>query len=128
MSLALDMVQKFSEELKKNFFGFTPEAADLIVNNSWPGNIRELKTEVERTIILALEGNDRCNFIAAEGIRGRKNSNHPKCPLTEPGSDFLASLRELDGTTSGRYSPRPPTTKRKPPKSSVPTPTSLLRR
>ena len=57
LPLALDMVQRFNEELNKNFLGFAPEAADLIMNYAWPGNIRELKNVVERTMILAPEGN-----------------------------------------------------------------------
>src|SRR5262252_4709254 len=75
MPLALDMVQRFNEELKKNFLGFTPEAADLIVNYSWPGNIRELKNVVERTMILAPEGNIDAISLPEE-IRESKTSNH----------------------------------------------------
>jgi len=97
LPLALDMVQRFNEELKKNFLGFTPEAADLIVNYSWPGNIRELKNVVERTMILAPEGNIDAISLPEE-IRESRNTNHPDAPLTdeEPGGDFLVSLRELE--------------------------------
>jgi diadenosine tetraphosphatase ApaH/serine/threonine PP2A family protein phosphatase len=38
------------------FTGFTPAAAELLQNYSWPGNIRELKNVIERTMILAPEG------------------------------------------------------------------------
>ncbi len=54
--LALDLMQWFNRELKKNFLGLTPEAAELLVRYSWPGNIRELKNAIERTMILAPEG------------------------------------------------------------------------
>ena len=50
--LALDMVQKYNEELKKNFTGFTPAAAELLLSYPWPGNIRELRNVVERAMIL----------------------------------------------------------------------------
>jgi two-component system response regulator AtoC len=97
MPLALDMVQRFNEELKKNFLGFTPEAADLIVNYSWPGNIRELKNVVERTMILAPEGNIDAISLPEE-IRESRNSHHVEAALNdgEPGGDFLVSLRELE--------------------------------
>jgi hypothetical protein len=52
----LDILQRFSEELKKNSLGFTPEAADLIVHYSWPGKIRELKNVVERTMFSLRKG------------------------------------------------------------------------
>src|SRR5437879_2955446 len=97
MPLALDMVQRFNEELKKNFVGFTAEAAELIMNYPWPGNIRELKNVVERTMILAPEGNIDAISLPEE-IRESKNSNHFEVISNdgEPGGDFLVSLRELE--------------------------------
>ena len=56
MPLALDLMERYNKELKKNFAGFTPAAAELMLCYPWPGNIRELKNVVERTMILAAEG------------------------------------------------------------------------
>jgi DNA-binding NtrC family response regulator len=42
-------------ELKKNFVGFTPGGAKLMKDYPWPGNIRELRNVVERTMILRTE-------------------------------------------------------------------------
>src|SRR5215467_10903967 len=42
LPLALDIMQFFNKELKKNFVGFTPAAAELLQRYPWPGNIREL--------------------------------------------------------------------------------------
>ena len=97
LPLALDMVQRFNEELKKSFLGFTQEAADLIVNYTWPGNIRELKNVVERTMILAPEGNIDAISLPEE-IRESRNSHHLEAALNdgEPCGDFLVSLRELE--------------------------------
>jgi DNA-binding NtrC family response regulator len=53
MPLALHMVERYNKELKKNFTGFTPAAADVMTSYNWPGNIRELKNVIERTMILA---------------------------------------------------------------------------
>ena len=97
LPLALDMVQRFNEELKKSFLGFTPEAAGLIVNYTWPGNIRELKNVVERTMILAPEGHIDAISLSEE-IRESKATNH--CEVApnhgDLGGDFLVSLRELE--------------------------------
>ncbi len=54
--LALDIMQRYNRDLKKKFSGFTAAAADLLRQYSWPGNIRELKNVIERTMILAPEG------------------------------------------------------------------------
>jgi two-component system response regulator AtoC len=66
LPLALDLVSHFNKELKKNFTGFTPAAADLIVNYPWPGNIRELKNVVERAMILSPEGAIDAEYLPEE--------------------------------------------------------------
>ncbi|MDZ7260777.1 MAG: sigma-54 dependent transcriptional regulator [candidate division KSB1 bacterium] len=48
--------RKFSKELRKNTKGFTPETMNLLINHSWPGNIRELKNLVERAVLVASDG------------------------------------------------------------------------
>ena len=54
--LALELMQHFNRELKKKFTGYTPAAAELLQHYPWPGNIRELKNVIERTMILTPEG------------------------------------------------------------------------
>src|SRR5262249_33812813 len=54
--LALELMQHFNRELKKKFTGYTPAAAELLQRYPWPGNIRELKNVIERTMILTPEG------------------------------------------------------------------------
>jgi two-component system response regulator AtoC len=56
LPLALDIMQRYNREMKKSFTGFTTSAADLLRQYPWPGNIRELKNVIERTMILAPEG------------------------------------------------------------------------
>lgn len=87
LPLALDMVRWFNQELKKNFLGFTPEAAEMLVGYPWPGNIRELKNVVERTMILAPEGN-----IDAPSLPGE---------IREPTHAAVIAPAPVDGNGSG---------------------------
>jgi two-component system response regulator AtoC len=64
--LALDLVRHFNHELKKSFTGFKPAAAELLENYSWPGNIRELKNVIERTMILSPDGDIDASFLPEE--------------------------------------------------------------
>ncbi len=66
MPLALDMMRRFNRDLKKNFTGFTPAAAELLTRYNWPGNIRELKNVIERTMILAPEGDIMAEYLPEE--------------------------------------------------------------
>jgi two-component system, NtrC family, response regulator AtoC len=54
--LALEIMQHLNRELKRNFTGFTAAAADLLGEYGWPGNIRELRNVLERTMILSGQG------------------------------------------------------------------------
>ncbi len=104
MPMALDMVRRYNRELKKNFTGFTPAAAELLTNYSWPGNIRELKNVIERTMILAPEGDIAAEYLpeeirdyiperaAAAAAATEGMSAHDVSPT---GNQFL-SLREVE--------------------------------
>ena len=96
--LAIDLVGWFNRELKKNFVGFTPEAAELLVRYPWPGNIRELKNVVERTMILAPEGSIDASSLPEE-IRDSEEPAKPEPALMDGSTftgDLLLSLRELE--------------------------------
>ena len=98
LPLALGMVSGFNHELNKNFVGFSPEAARLLERYSWPGNIRELKNVIERTMILAPEGSIDAASLPEE-IRDHQESAKPQPPLMDVNSftgDLLLSLRELE--------------------------------
>ncbi len=53
LSLANFFVKKYSEELKKNISGFTPQAAKYLARHNWPGNVRELQNTIERAVLMA---------------------------------------------------------------------------
>jgi two-component system response regulator AtoC len=96
LPLALDFMKWFNQELKKNFIGFTPSAAELLVRYAWPGNIRELKNVIERTMILAPEGDIDASSLPEEI---RKTEAPPPAAVNgdDPSKqDPLITLRELE--------------------------------
>jgi two-component system response regulator AtoC len=98
LPLALELVHHFNRELKRNFTGFTPAAAELLEHYSWPGNIRELKNVIERTMILSPEGDIDASFLPEE-IRDSAQPVRQEI-LSEDGVSptgrQLVSLRELE--------------------------------
>src|SRR5207302_9763059 len=98
LPIALEMLQHFNRELNKKFTGFTPAAAELLQNYSWPGNIRELKNVIERTMILAPEGDIDASYLPEE-IRDREIPAKAE-PLSSldvsPTGRQLPSLRQLE--------------------------------
>ena len=100
LPLALEMMQQFNLELKKKFTGFTPAAAELLRNYSWPGNIRELKNVIERTMILAPEGDIDASSLPEE-IRTSCVQVKLEAPVSAPlpgTGQPLVTLRELEAT------------------------------
>jgi two-component system, NtrC family, response regulator AtoC len=99
LPLALDIMQFFNKELKKNFVGFTPAAAELLQSYPWPGNIRELRNVIERTMILSHDSE-----ITEEDLP-EEVRDYREVPQTEealssfdvsPTGDQFVSLRELE--------------------------------
>lgn len=99
--LALELMQHFNRELKKKFTGYTPAAAELLQRYPWPGNIRELKNVIERTMILTPEG-DIAAASLPEEIRDYARANKLRRDPTEgnvevtPNGRPLITLRELE--------------------------------
>ena len=89
----------FNIELKKSFVGFTPSAAELLKAYPWPGNIRELRNVVERTMILCKE-----KEIDADDLPEEVRDHHAPPAKEEPFSswdvsptgDQFVSLAELE--------------------------------
>jgi two-component system NtrC family response regulator len=51
--LAAHFLKLFNKKTSKRIDGFTDEAMNLLVNQDWPGNVRQLKNVVERLVILS---------------------------------------------------------------------------
>lgn len=100
LPLALDIMQRYNSELKKKFVGFTQAAAELLMQYPWPGNIRELKNVIERTMILAPEGEIDAADLPEEIRDYERAEITPEEVVTEhdvspTGHEFI-TLRELE--------------------------------
>jgi two-component system response regulator AtoC len=97
--LALEIMQQLNRELKKSFTGFTPTAADLLEQYPWPGNIRELRNVLERTMILSAQGEiDTCDLpeeIRDQHAEKKAGEAFSASDISPTGDQFL-SLRELE--------------------------------
>jgi two-component system, NtrC family, response regulator AtoC len=99
LPLALDIMQFFNKELKKGFAGITPAAADLLRRYPWPGNIRELRNVIERTMILSKESEIIDDDLPEEVRDYSEHSEHEEKLSSfdvSPTGDQFVPLRELE--------------------------------
>jgi len=54
--LAYHFLRLFCKETGKRIEGFSDDALALLIDHSWPGNVRQLKNTVERLVIMADHG------------------------------------------------------------------------
>jgi len=63
--LALAFLEEISRRFNKKVAGFTPELLNLFEDYNWPGNVRQLRSEVERLVALTPEnsviGPEKCS-------------------------------------------------------------------
>lgn len=83
-------LEKYCTEMKRERAYFSPRALELLMNYSWPGNIRELQNEIQRCLVFA--GED--NFIKEECLSLRINP-HREC-FTASSYGFFQARAEFE--------------------------------
>ena len=70
--LAEHFLNLFANEAGRKYPGFTDEALNALEMYAWPGNIRELRNEVERALILTSNG----HAIGLSSLTSKVGTNH----------------------------------------------------
>jgi len=76
--LALAFLEEISRRFNKKVAGFSPELLNLFEDYTWPGNVRQLRSEVERLVALTPEGTvigpEKCSreLLSATPAAGRR--------------------------------------------------------
>ena len=71
LKLATAFIKEFNKKFSKSIRGFSPEAAQMMLNYGWKGNIRELRNVIERVVLL--EANDLITVESLNFLRGGKS-------------------------------------------------------
>ena len=59
LPLANSFLKRFAAQANRDIRGFKPDAIERLTAFDWPGNVRQLQNEVQRTVLLC-EGNEVC--------------------------------------------------------------------
>ena len=89
---------RYNKEFGKEIKGFSPEAASLLLNYTWPGNIRELKNFIERLMILhpepVISAAAVSSFLSSGSMVAAKGNNEIRKVL-ETG-DYRRAKKEFE--------------------------------
>ena len=66
--LARHFLERFACEEHKDFSGFSPETANLLIAREWPGNVRQLQNLIRRLVVMFDGGEITAEMIAAADI------------------------------------------------------------
>jgi DNA-binding NtrC family response regulator len=94
--LARHFVARFAAEENKPVAGLTPQAAQLIQNFSWPGNVRQLENTIFRAVVLC-DGTmlDICDFPQIAAAMGVEAVTRPAVSSSAPVSGAAAHTVSL---------------------------------
>jgi DNA-binding NtrC family response regulator len=86
-ALAQYFVSRFAAEESKQVAGFAPDALELLLSYSWPGNVRQLENTIFRAVVLcdtdALDVADFPQIASAMGVTLRERTQIPLDPSEE---------------------------------------------
>ena len=52
LPIAYHFLDLFTHSMSKDIRSFSPDAAEILLDHSWPGNVRQLRNAIERAVIL----------------------------------------------------------------------------
>ena len=88
-------LQKTNKELNKFVEGFEDEVMKMFIQYSWPGNLREFRNVIRRSVLLTNQGKITAITLPAE-ITGYINSNQPTLTVSKAFVDISVKPVSLD--------------------------------
>ncbi len=92
-ALIHEFVRKFSLRHQKNISGVEDNALEILLNYSWPGNIRELENVIERAVIFAQGGELKVSDIPGS-LKRNRIEEMPAVHCAEP--NLTKALNEFE--------------------------------
>jgi len=91
LKIAERYLEFFSKQCGKRIKGFAPEAEAILQQYAWPGNLRELRNVIERTVILA-----DANEVDRLDLPEKLSQGSPLSPVPGVQIGAKVSLREVE--------------------------------
>ncbi len=94
---AAHFLEQSNRELGKNVKGFSPEVHKVLTNYSWPGNLRELRNVIKRSVLIAGEGLVTIDCLPEDILQVNKPASSDKYEILSLESlDLKNATREAE--------------------------------
>ena len=97
--LAKHFLSVFDHKMKRGVSGFSDSVMDLLLNHSWPGNIRELEHVIERAYVLCNGDTITTDHLPAEVMTAESPQSavsEPAVPRSVPAQPIPAAMDTED--------------------------------
>jgi len=100
--LATQFIEQFSKQLgRRSPPELGPDVLELMLNYSWPGNIRELRNAIERAVLLSGTGPILREHFAVEKMTATVSTPLSQAPMPNfSGAEIAGPVRELSGNAT----------------------------
>ncbi len=80
-------------ELKKEIKGFNEDVMDLFINYAWPGNLREFRNVIRRSVLLCTSDTIACNILPSE-INTQYSEGNIKIVQLQEEENFTTGIKK----------------------------------
>jgi two-component system response regulator GlrR len=101
--LVESFIKKFSQQMKKEVKGLTPEALKKLMLHDWPGNVRELENTIEYAIAMTQKDTVTEDFILQTKSVAPENGQGYAHEILGTASQGLKSLKEARDAFEREY-------------------------
>jgi len=98
--LASRFVSLTAERNHRRIQGIDQAAVALLMNFDWPGNVRQLRNEMDRAVALARDGETISVSHLSENVRGETNGHRASRSVAAPSMGAQVADTETNGTNS----------------------------
>ncbi len=95
--LAQHFLTLFDNRMKKDVTGFSDSVMELLLNHSWPGNIRELEHVIERAYVLCTGDTIKTDHLPAEILDPEASQQ----PISEPAAPQAIHVQSVQPPLNG---------------------------
>ncbi|MCX5512465.1 sigma-54-dependent Fis family transcriptional regulator [Kaistia algarum] len=104
--LAETFLARFADEERRDFIGFSDEAASLLMRHAWPGNVRELQNAIRRMVVLNRGTEITAAMLPATigGVPSVPRQAGPSSRMPDPIVPFWEQERSIIESAVGAFS------------------------